>query len=129
MTLLAGSVTVANDGTASGDGIALALYTSYVAMPCIAAQLALPDSVDFTQPRPWPAYLPAAGKLTIKRAQAEIANATSVVVTYFLANAEISGSATVSSQSLGLTPDPLAANTPILPPSAPVAIPLSGTLA
>lgn len=113
MALSAGSVTVANDGSRTGSGLALAFYdkfTESLSAPADDAEAQL--------------------QLTSKRACAGQCGAmASAIIDYFKANAELTGNAHVSDQVLGRTPSPNNANTAIQPPSSPVDIPLSGGLA
>ncbi|WP_438029028.1 hypothetical protein [Sorangium sp. So ce233] len=125
MTMTAGTVTVASDGTASGGDLARALYDADVATmtlpdlpvvgstaaPYTAARPATQDDVDLAQ----------AGRLRALQEAARRANAyASALVTYLKANAR----ARVTSESLGRTPSPNDPNTGIQPPVSPVDIPL-----
>jgi len=106
MALSAGSVTVSDEGTASGSGLALAFYQGFM--------------TGVPVPANDPMMLPAA------RACAQQCEAmATAIIDHITTNAEISLSgvtAHVTTESLGEVE-----STPIDPPAAPVDIPLSGT--
>lgn len=105
MALSAGSVTVADDGTRTGSGLALAFYDQF--MDGITAP------VDEIQ-------------LTARRAcAAQCTKMAAAIVGHFVANAVVSLSgcnAHVTNESLGV-----AGGVPIDPPASPVDVPITGT--
>jgi|WetSurMetagenome_2_1015567.scaffolds.fasta_scaffold641249_2 hypothetical protein len=110
MALSTGTVTIADDGSHTGSGFALVLYERFI------DGLQLPETEFETQVQ-----------LDAKRASAaQCVKMAGAIIDYFKNNAELSGNATVSTQSVGRTPDPNIANTAIQAPSSPVTIPISG---
>jgi hypothetical protein len=103
MALSAGTVTAVSDGTRTGSGMSLAIFDAIAAMPGYD-RVASPQTAQFATA------------------------VAAAIISYLTQNSVISGSATVSNQSLGKTPSPNNANTAIQPPATPVTIPVSGTL-
>lgn len=104
MALSAGSVTVGDDGTASGSGLALAFYQGFMTGVPISNA----------------AMLEAARACAV-----QCGVMATAIVTHITTNAEISLSgvtAHVTTESLGEVE-----SVPIDPPAAPVDIPLTGT--
>jgi len=110
MALSAGTVTVAEDGSRTGSGLAVAFYDQFVT--------GIPTPGNETEEAIQIAAKQACASQCVKMATA--------IVTYFKNNAELSGNATVSTQSVGRTPDPNDANTAIQAPASPVTIPVTG---
>lgn len=112
MALSVGSVTVADDGTRTGSGFAVALYDEFL------SGLRAPTTPKEEELQ-----------LSSKRACAgQCVAMARAIINYLVANAELSGNAQVTTQVLGKTPNPLAADTAIQPPASPVDIPLTGTI-
>ncbi len=111
MALSAGTVTVDGNGNVSGTGLSRAIYDAQVTfiVTAIGASLLVAQ----------------------KQNVAGFSNALGdAIVTYVTANAEVSAgtfAAHVTSESLGKTPNPVLADTPIVAPDVPVDVPLSGT--
>lgn len=125
MTLSAGTVSVDDDGVATGSGMSLAIYAAVVAAPSMAAVL----SNTTVDPETGVPQVSAAAKLALKRGNAEQSQAIAgAVIAYFVANTVVSGGATVSTQSTGKLPATIAVGAPIDPPDAPVAIPVTGAI-
>jgi hypothetical protein len=126
MSMTAGTVTVADNETVSGAGLARALYDADAATMTL---MTLPTLGATTAP--YSAARPVAqsdidlvqtGRLLTLRDVARRANAyASAIVTYLQANAK----AHVTNQSLGRTPNPNDPDTAIAAPSAPVDIPIT----
>lgn len=124
MSMAAGSVSVANDGTVTGSGLALARYNARIAAPSMVAFLAMQTTDPLASN-----YVPAAAKITMMRGVAESATADAAAdVAYITTNAAVSATASVTNQSLGALPETLTAGQPIAPPAAPVAVPVAGTI-
>jgi hypothetical protein len=117
MTLAAGTVTVGDDGVRTGSGMALSLYDQLVAIPgMIRSDTEIPDPT-----------IRAQCNLAMKRSAALQSTAMATgIISYFTANAVVSGNAHVTTQSLGVTPNPNNPSTAIVSPSSPVDIPVSG---
>lgn len=135
MSLDAGTVSVADDETPTGSGMALALYTSmvtFITLPTLPALGATAAPYSAARPATQTDINNAqAGRLTALRGVAAQANGIATgLVPYVTANAEVhvgSMAAHVTNESLGRTPNPNAADRAIEPPSYPVDIPLAGT--
>lgn len=124
MAMTAGSVTVNDDESHAGTGLALEIYLADKAtltLPAVptVGLIVSPYSTD----RPSNSTdvdLVKAQRVAALREAARRATAYAVTVTYIQNN----GVARVTSESLGRTPDPNSANTPIQAPSSPVNIPI-----
>lgn len=138
MALAAGTVliSVSDVGNISyvGSGLALALAQAEIAakvMPTVPTigQTSSPYAVSFPA-----SQTDVTAAVTIIEAIADDvqrrANAYAMaLIAYFVANAVVNAGtlqANVTSQSLGRTPNPNNANTPIVAPSSPVTVPLTG---
>ena len=107
MAMIGGSVTVADDASASGTGLAKALYDAR------AAKIVADSN--------WSHYAHVA-QVQVLRAVADQANADGpAIVDYLHANAK----AHVTTESLGKTPNPNNADTAIVAPASPVDIPIT----
>jgi hypothetical protein len=111
MALTAGSVTITSDGR-TGSGMAVAIYDKLIATK---------NAVN--------AMGGALGKMSDREGLAEYAVAIAeAVVAYITANAAVSGTAQVTSQSLGRAPNPNNAGAAIQAPASPVSVPVTGTV-
>ena len=121
MSMIPGAVTVADDGSATGSGMALAIFTARVAAFDGGNYLPLASGLH--------ANLPDRVKVLRAFAIDAVAHATGIV-SYVQANAVVSLAsvvATVSAgQSLGATPNPNNAATAITGPGAAVPLPVTG---
>ena len=111
MSLAQGSVTVAADGTVTGSGATLAVFNT------LKAKLGDLSTV------------PIGNQVTILQGSADLANTIAALIPYITANAVISPGtlvAHVTTQSLGLTPNPNNAATAIVAPASPVDVPVTG---
>jgi hypothetical protein len=122
MSLVQGTVTIDSSGVATGDGMARAVYDALLGTADMAALLAM-QSTDPAATN----YVSEASKVSAKRGMAQMATAIGdAVVAYLVAHGAVSGSAHVTSQSLGQLPTTLTAGQPIAAPPAPVDVPITG---
>jgi hypothetical protein len=136
MAMIGGSVTVNDDETESGTGLALALYlalkTAHAAdLPQLSVLGAPPYTTLPADKRPAAEQSIKDARLKQLRGYAVDATALgTATVTYLQAHAEVSLAsvvATVStSASVGVLPTVIAAGQPIGPPGADVGLPVTG---
>lgn len=130
MPLTAGSVTVADDETASGSGWAKALYDGDAAT--FAPTLPNPNVPPAGFPPAIWATVAKAIRLAALRERARQANAYAAAnVGHVTANAVVNTGTIApkvrSTDSVGKVPNPVVAGNPIDPPAADVTIGISGT--
>jgi hypothetical protein len=125
MPLTQGSVTVADNGTVTKSGIAARFYDADVA----TMTLATPPTLGATTP-PYSTARPAssddiaainAANIKAKQEAARRANAHAAAVYLILT---VDTHALVTSESLGVLPDPADPGAAIAPPASPVSLPL-----
>lgn len=122
MALIAGEVTIADDGVVSGTGLARALYDRRITYARMLDPLVVPSGYNLVT---WPTVAENTN-LATKRRYAQSANVDAdVLISYFKAHAEVS--VVVSSGGLQTTPSPLTPSTATGGPLSPVT--LTGTLA
>jgi hypothetical protein len=136
MAMIGGSVTVNDDETESGTGLALALYLALkTAHAADLPSLAVVDAPPF-------ATLPADARETarqsirdarVKQLRGYAVDATALgtaTVAYLQAHAEVSLASVVATVStsahVGVLPASLVVGTPIDPPGSPVDLPVTG---
>lgn len=125
MALVAGSVAVADDGSRSGSGLALARYDALLPIRLTADTIsALSDTRGGTYTGG------AAIMLAIKRSLAAEVTATAAAdIGYLVANTDVAVTTTIGTTSafdgIQKTPNPLAADTATKAPG--VAVPLAGS--
>lgn len=107
MAMVGGSVSVDSSGTATGSGLALAMYNA--------------EAGTMTSDTNWSSYSLAARVQALRGIAARWTAIAPALVTYLQANAV----AHVTSQSLGAVPSSTAHGTPIDAPAAPVDIPIT----
>ena len=137
MAMTGGPVTVADDETHAGSGLALALYLAKMVAGAAQLEPLSEASTRANMPAGLTAEqeaerlsLAATSRLSILRGWASEANALGpALVDYLKAHAEVSLSgvvATVATEaSVGRVPDPAAAGAPIDGPATPVTLPVT----
>lgn len=107
MAMVGGSVSVDNSGTATGSGLALAMYNAELG--------------TMTSDPNWTSYPLAARVQTLKGIAARWTALAPALVSYLQSNA----TAHVTSQSLGAVPSSTTHGTPIDAPASPVDVPIT----